>query len=136
MTILVDNRKKLAVSNSKTCEGPPQIIIKIGVRKKSFVLVHADVAISGAPSTISDVRIAVACLTGGNVSFWHPAVLVSDGTLITQRLWFSPAPHPHRHVLGWYRLVKEMKECGVNAICVFDGKERNLAKKSEVGGLV
>ncbi|KAF8637882.1 hypothetical protein AX17_002505 [Amanita inopinata Kibby_2008] len=57
--------------------------------------------------------------------------IVIDGTLITQRMHFAPSPHQYRHVLGWYRLVKELDEAGVTAICVFDGKERNLAKARE-----
>ncbi|KLO14111.1 PIN domain-like protein [Schizopora paradoxa] len=58
--------------------------------------------------------------------------LVIDGTLITQRLHWSPSPYKYRHVLGWYRLVTEMKENGVSAICVFDGIERSAAKTSEI----
>ena len=58
--------------------------------------------------------------------------LFSDGTLITQRMHYAPSPHPYRHVLGWYRLLQELKDSGVSAICVFDGKERNLAKAMEV----
>ncbi|KZT69944.1 PIN domain-like protein [Daedalea quercina L-15889] len=58
--------------------------------------------------------------------------VVIDGTLITQRLHFSPMPHRHRHVLGWYRIMKELAECDVRAICVFDGKERSLAKELEM----
>ena len=57
----------------------------------------------------------------------------SDGTLITQRFHFAQAPHPYRHVLGWYRLVRELNDAGVSAICVFDGKQRSLAKAREVG---
>ncbi|KAF7316414.1 hypothetical protein MIND_00160200 [Mycena indigotica] len=57
--------------------------------------------------------------------------IVIDGTLITQRLHFAPVPHGHRHVLGWYKLVKEMQDSGVTAICVFDGFERSLAKARE-----
>ncbi|KII84254.1 hypothetical protein PLICRDRAFT_95239 [Plicaturopsis crispa FD-325 SS-3] len=57
--------------------------------------------------------------------------VVVDGTLITQRLHFANIPHPQRHVLGWYRLAKEFKDCGVHAICVFDGKERSFAKARE-----
>ncbi|KAJ7512640.1 PIN domain-like protein [Mycena galericulata] len=57
--------------------------------------------------------------------------IVIDGTLITQRLHFAQVPHPYRHVLGWYRLVKELQDSGVSAICVFDGKERSLAKARE-----
>ncbi|KAF8345313.1 PIN domain-like protein [Amanita rubescens] len=57
--------------------------------------------------------------------------IVIDGTLITQRMHFAPVPHQYRHVLGWYRLVKELEDSGVSAICVFDGKERNLAKARE-----
>ncbi|KAK2464559.1 hypothetical protein APHAL10511_003417 [Amanita phalloides] len=44
---------------------------------------------------------------------------------------FAPVPHQYRHVLGWYRLAKELEESGVSAICVFDGKERSLAKARE-----
>lgn len=61
-----------------------------------------------------------------------PDHICSDGTLITQRFHFAPMPQPHRHVLGWYRMLEELKECGVSAICVFDGKERSLAKQLEV----
>ncbi|KAJ7664312.1 PIN domain-like protein [Mycena rosella] len=57
--------------------------------------------------------------------------VVIDGTLITQRLHFSQVPHAYRHMLGWYRLVKEFEASGVSAICVFDGKERSLAKARE-----
>ncbi|KIK68509.1 hypothetical protein GYMLUDRAFT_35943 [Collybiopsis luxurians FD-317 M1] len=57
--------------------------------------------------------------------------VVLDGTLLTQRFHFAQIPHPYRHVLGWYRLIKELHDSGVEAICVFDGKERNLAKAQE-----
>ncbi|KAG1876196.1 PIN domain-like protein [Suillus subluteus] len=58
--------------------------------------------------------------------------IVIDGTLITQRLHFAPMPHPHRHILGWHRIITELKECNVHAICVFDGKDRSIAKAREV----
>ncbi|KAG1753635.1 PIN domain-like protein [Suillus paluster] len=58
--------------------------------------------------------------------------IVIDGTLITQRLHFAPMPHPHRHVLGWHRIITELKECNVQAICVFDGRDRSIAKAREV----
>ncbi|THH00986.1 hypothetical protein EW026_g1620 [Hermanssonia centrifuga] len=58
--------------------------------------------------------------------------IVIDGTLITQRLHFAPMPHPYRHVLGWYRIIKELRDSAVTAICVFDGKDRNLAKQIEI----
>ncbi|KAG2134858.1 PIN domain-like protein [Suillus clintonianus] len=58
--------------------------------------------------------------------------IVIDGTLITQRLHFAPMPHPHRHVLGWHRIITELKECNVKAICVFDGRDRSVAKAREV----
>lgn len=58
--------------------------------------------------------------------------IVIDGTLITQRLHFAQAPHPYRHIIGWYRIAREVEESGVSAICVFDGKERNAAKAREV----
>ncbi|KAK0203581.1 PIN domain-like protein [Desarmillaria ectypa] len=57
--------------------------------------------------------------------------IVIDGTLITQRLHFVPIPHPYRHVLGWYRIAKELQENNIEAVCVFDGKERNIAKARE-----
>ena len=57
---------------------------------------------------------------------------LSDGTLVTQRLHFAPMPHPFRHVLGWYRIMQELKESSVTAICVFDGKNRSHAKQMEV----
>ncbi|KAJ7792911.1 PIN domain-like protein [Mycena olivaceomarginata] len=59
--------------------------------------------------------------------------IVIDGTLITQRLHFAPTPHNYRHVMGWYNLVKELQDSGVEAICVFDGKERSAAKARESG---
>ncbi|TCD66567.1 hypothetical protein EIP91_001235 [Steccherinum ochraceum] len=58
--------------------------------------------------------------------------IIIDGTLLTQRLHFAPMPHKYRHVLGWYRIVKELKESDVQAVCVFDGRERSLAKQLEV----
>ncbi|KAJ3853655.1 PIN domain-like protein [Lentinula lateritia] len=57
--------------------------------------------------------------------------IVLDGTLLTQRFHFAQIPHPYRHVLGWYRLIKELEQYSVEAICVFDGKGRNLAKARE-----
>ncbi|KAG6848375.1 hypothetical protein H0H93_000757 [Arthromyces matolae] len=57
--------------------------------------------------------------------------VVIDGTLITQRLHYAPAPHPYRHVQGWFRLARELQEAGVSAVCVFDGKQRNIAKARE-----
>lgn len=56
----------------------------------------------------------------------------SDGTLITQRLHFAPMPCENRHILGWYRLIRELKDAGVGVICVFDGEERSKAKQREV----
>ncbi|KAF9653554.1 PIN domain-like protein [Thelephora ganbajun] len=58
-------------------------------------------------------------------------VVVFDATLITQRFHFAPTPHEYRHILGWYRLIQELHENNVRAICVFDGKERNAAKQRE-----
>ncbi|KAG7091157.1 hypothetical protein E1B28_010210 [Marasmius oreades] len=57
--------------------------------------------------------------------------IVFDGTLITQRLHFAQLPHPYRHVLGWYRIIKELDHHNVHAICVFDGKDRIRAKARE-----
>ncbi|KAI0631087.1 PIN domain-like protein [Trametes polyzona] len=58
--------------------------------------------------------------------------VVIDGTLITQRFHFAPIPHPARHVLGWYRLIKHLQASNVQTICVFDGRERSAAKGQEV----
>jgi hypothetical protein len=41
-------------------------------------------------------------------------------------------PHKYRHILGWFRLINELREHGIRAICVFDGVERTAAKSSEV----
>lgn len=60
----------------------------------------------------------------------------SDGTLVTQRMYWAPMPHEYRHVLGWFRLITELKDSNVNAICVFDGKERTAAKAVEVNKLL
>ncbi|KAI6040898.1 PIN domain-like protein [Pisolithus marmoratus] len=54
-----------------------------------------------------------------------------DGTLVTQRLHFAPMPHHHRHVLGWHRIVTELRDFDVLPICVFDGQERSAAKARE-----
>ncbi|KIY47416.1 PIN domain-like protein [Fistulina hepatica ATCC 64428] len=58
--------------------------------------------------------------------------IVIDGTLITQRLHFAPVGLRYRHVLGWYRIINEIRENGVNAICVFDGARRSAAKAAEI----
>jgi len=58
--------------------------------------------------------------------------VIIDGTLLTQRLHFAPMPHQYRHVLGWYRIAKELQESEVQAVCVFDGRERSDAKQNEV----
>ncbi|CAE6518599.1 unnamed protein product [Rhizoctonia solani] len=55
-----------------------------------------------------------------------------DGTLITQRLFYAPDSRPHRHVLGWYQLIQELRQNKINIICVFDGKHRISAKRNEV----
>ncbi|KAJ3491314.1 hypothetical protein NLI96_g815 [Meripilus lineatus] len=43
-----------------------------------------------------------------------------------------PVITSNRHIIGWYRVIKELKESDVTALCVFDGKERSLAKKNEL----
>ncbi|KAJ8474025.1 hypothetical protein ONZ51_g7496 [Trametes cubensis] len=58
--------------------------------------------------------------------------IIIDGTLITQRFHFAPIPHPHRHVLCWYRLVRHLQSSDVQAVCVFDGRQRSAAKEREV----
>ena len=66
------------------------------------------------------------------VSFRLDAFVSSDGTLITQRFQFAQSPVKRRSIIGWYRLVNDMRFHGVKPICVFDGKERTAAKKREV----
>ncbi|KAG9313407.1 PIN domain-like protein [Chiua virens] len=58
--------------------------------------------------------------------------VVIDGTLVTQRLHFAPMPHPYRHIIGWHRILTELRDSDVRAICVFDGKQRTAAKAREV----
>ncbi|KAI0366819.1 PIN domain-like protein [Pilatotrama ljubarskyi] len=58
--------------------------------------------------------------------------IVIDGTLITQRFHFAPIPHPFRHVVCWYRLIKHLQATNVKVICVFDGKVRSAAKQREM----
>lgn len=55
-----------------------------------------------------------------------------DATLLTQRFHFARVPFQNRHVLGWYRLITDLKANDIGVICVFDGKERNAAKMREV----
>ncbi|KAG8720073.1 hypothetical protein FRC08_001248 [Ceratobasidium sp. 394] len=55
-----------------------------------------------------------------------------DGTLVTQRLHFTPDPRPHRHILGWYQLIAELRQHNIKVICVFDGKHRIPAKLNEL----
>jgi flap endonuclease-1 len=40
-------------------------------------------------------------------------------------------PWDHRHVLGWYKIIQELKDSGVHVICVFYGQEHK-AKLGEV----
>lgn len=43
-------------------------------------------------------------------------------------------PHQYRHILGWFRLINELRDHGIRTLCVFDGEERTAAKSSEVCG--
>ncbi|PVF97437.1 PIN domain-like protein [Serendipita vermifera] len=76
------------------------------------------------PEVIKEIPTRLKALTG--------KTLVLDGTLVTQRFHFSPSALPSRHVLSWYRLITELKANNIGAICVFDGKERNVAKYREL----
>ena len=62
-----------------------------------------------------------------------PNIILSfrDGTLITQRLHFSQGHELFPHVLGWYRIAKELNDNGISSICVFDGETRSGAKARE-----
>ncbi|KAI0642655.1 PIN domain-like protein [Trametes meyenii] len=68
----------------------------------------------------------------GRFKYFSGKRIVIDGTLVTQRFHFAPFPHPHRHVLGWYRLINHLRAAHVQTLCVFDGSQRNAAKKREV----
>ena len=57
-----------------------------------------------------------------------------DGTLLTHRFHFAPWEHGHRHIYGWYRLITELRDNEIQAICVFDGDHRTEAKSAEVRG--
>lgn len=59
-------------------------------------------------------------------------LLSSDATLVTQRVHYAAIPHEYRHVYGWFGILTEIRNEGIDAICVFDGKERSQAKKAEV----
>ncbi|KZT50551.1 PIN domain-like protein [Calocera cornea HHB12733] len=54
-----------------------------------------------------------------------------DGNLVTQRLHFGATPHEHRHVVGWYNVINDLRTNGVGVITVWDGKERSSAKARE-----
>ena len=43
-------------------------------------------------------------------------------------------PYGFKHILGWYRLLMELRENSIGVICVFDGKQRSEAKQAEVSG--
>lgn len=45
-------------------------------------------------------------------------------------------PHPCRHIIGWHRILTELKDSDVRAICVFDGNERTAAKAREVSAFL
>ncbi|KIJ32168.1 hypothetical protein M422DRAFT_35967 [Sphaerobolus stellatus SS14] len=75
------------------------------------------------PQTIKELPHRLQSLSGTTIAI--------DGTLITQRLHFAQIPSANRHVLGWYKLIRELREAGVNAICVFDGHKRSAAKQQE-----
>ncbi|KZT34400.1 PIN domain-like protein [Sistotremastrum suecicum HHB10207 ss-3] len=76
------------------------------------------------PELLRTLPNGLADLTGKTVAI--------DGTLVTQRMYFAPIPHINRHVLGWYRLLLDLKIADVYAVCVFDGGERSVAKQREV----
>ncbi|EJU02350.1 PIN domain-like protein [Dacryopinax primogenitus] len=54
-----------------------------------------------------------------------------DGNLVTQRLHFGAGSHEHGHIIGWYKMIKDMHANGVGVITVWDGKERSSAKARE-----
>lgn len=46
--------------------------------------------------------------------------LAIDATLLIQRLHFADDLHPSRHLLGFHRLIRQMRECSLIPIMVFD----------------
>ncbi|KAF8758315.1 PIN domain-like protein [Rhizoctonia solani] len=53
-----------------------------------------------------------------------------DGTLITQRLFYTPDSRPHRHVLGWYQLIQELRQNKISVICFLMGRAEYLQNKT------
>lgn len=54
--------------------------------------------------------------------------LAIDATLLVQRLHFADDNHPSRHVIGFHRLIRQLREHGLIPIMVFD----NLSKGSRL----
>lgn len=52
-----------------------------------------------------------------------------DATLVTQRLHFTEDPHVSRHLIGFYRLIRSLRQVGVQPIMVFDHPHKRLALK-------
>jgi flap endonuclease-1 len=46
--------------------------------------------------------------------------LAIDATLLIQRLHFADDVHPSRHIIGFHRLIRQMRECSLVPIMVFD----------------
>lgn len=108
-----------------------------------IAFVYPDLELLASPQVIKRIPNRLQSISGKTVVMYAPLNFIlfcgftccRDGTLITQRLHFAPVPHQNRHVLGWYRLLNDLKKANVRAICVFDGKERNAAKAAEVCSL-
>ncbi|KZO94129.1 PIN domain-like protein [Calocera viscosa TUFC12733] len=75
------------------------------------------------PDVIKRIPTRLRALTGKKIAI--------DGNLITQRLHFGATSHAHRHVVGWFKVINDLRANGVGVITVWDGKERSSAKARE-----
>jgi len=71
--------------------------------------------------------------------------LAIDATLLIQRLYFADDAHPSRHIIGFHRLIRHIRECSLIPIMVFDNfsqgarlpaKMRENAKRREKRNLL
>ncbi|KAF7325899.1 hypothetical protein MKEN_00440700 [Mycena kentingensis (nom. inval.)] len=66
--------------------------------------------------------------------------IVIDGSFVTHHLYKSSVQHQYPHILGWYTLIKALRDANVSVKCVFDGKaipekERELQRRRDARDL-
>ncbi|UZJ56389.1 hypothetical protein CBS101457_005709 [Exobasidium rhododendri] len=57
--------------------------------------------------------------------------LAIDATLLIQRLHFADDAHPSRHILGFHRLIRQMREASLIPIMVFDNFSKGARLKAK-----